>query len=354
MAARSGRVPPSSSARNANANVSARAGLPQKQPPQEAGRARGGGTHVQPGPITRAPSKEGNSFDVRMGNEADPGTAAGKAIQALVERGLVVMEANAPHDLLMDAYKQAESLWKEGAFGPALQVYDDYSALDAKLWDGALHDEENTLWIDSAQDAKKEKHTKALQVLINCMVDFGCMIIGDMKEWLGVEADSSGHALLSCYTGNHSHSIHVDNPHGAGKLPDNGVRLTLTYFLNPFWDPVQGNSAGGIDFYLTNPLDMPTSASEAKMANRHRVAPHADTMCAHLSERIAHQVIDTSGKQRWYAISLWLSLGNVREHAVSELSKMMQRGIGSRGNDDAYGGRDAVDGLSDDEDDDIY
>merc|ERR1712224_352505 len=46
-------------------------------------------------------------------------------------------------------------------------------------------------------------------------------------------------------------------------------------------------------------------------AKRLRVAPHADTMVAFLSQRIGHQIIETQGDERWYCLWLWTVDENV-------------------------------------------
>merc|ERR1711970_1689318 len=105
--------------------------------------------------------------------------------------------------------------------------------------------------------------------------------------------------MVSCYTGDRRYDCHIDNPHRAsGNYPDNGMRLTMLYFINPHWD-ANGDNSGGVDIFLTDPASTPTSASEAKKAQKLRVAPHADTLVLLLSERMAHQVVQTQGKSRW-------------------------------------------------------
>merc|ERR1711933_51470 len=114
--------------------------------------------------------------------------------------------------------------------------------------------------------------------------------------------------MLSCYTGTRSYTLHIDNPHGGdgSRLPDNGLRLTMCYYINPHWDPSDDYNGGGLDLYLTDPSQPPASASAAQQTNRIRVAPHADPLVGFLSERIAHRVIATKNKHdRWYCLTMW-------------------------------------------------
>ena len=102
-----------------------------------------------------------------------------------------------------------------------------------------------------------------------------------------LDFDRIGHVMLSCYTGDRQYTLHLDNPHGEEEdegLPDNGIRLTATYFLNPHWDPAEG-CQGGLDMFLTNPKETPASASSAKQAPKLRIAPHADTLVRGIGRR---------------------------------------------------------------------
>eukprot|EP00434_Breviolum_minutum_P001720 symbB.v1.2.001527.t1/scaffold83.1/size345278/11 len=136
----------------------------------------------------------------------------------------------------------------------------------------------------------------------------------------------------SCYTGNRSYALHIDNPHKSGgpmELPDNGLRVTLVYYINPHWDPDSGDNGGGLDVFLTDPNSAPPSASTARKAPKLRIAPHADTLAIFLAERMAHQVVETMGKERMYCLTMWcfdqFALSNFVPQ-VSQKQRDMQAG----------------------------
>merc|ERR1711878_185490 len=66
-------------------------------------------------------------------------------------------------------------------------------------------------------------------------------------------------SMLACYTGNQSYHFHIDNPEGSAGLPENGLRLSLCYFINPHWDNEGDYHSGGIDVYLTDQNGKPAS-----------------------------------------------------------------------------------------------
>ncbi|CAL1142699.1 unnamed protein product [Cladocopium goreaui] len=147
-----------------------------------------------------------------------------------------------------------------------------------------------------------------------------------------------GHAQQrSCYTGNRSYALHIDNPHKSGgpmDLPDNGLRVTLVYYINPHWDPDSGYNGGGLDVFLTDPNSAPPSASTARKAPKLRIAPHADTLAIFLAERMAHQVVETMGKERMYCLTMWCFDQFALSNFVPQVSQK-QRDM-QAGSDDEY------------------
>jgi len=287
--------------------------------------------------VAQGPGPEGNRFDVFMQEENDGVVAAEKIVQVLKTRGVCLCEANAPHDVLSQAYDEAEALWQGGQFGPPMQVYDADSQLEAQLWQQVLYqDEPKVLWM-SEETASSRRQMDALRLLSQNMLEF-CRGLGDiLSQETGISFTHSWNAMLSCYTGSRSYSLHIDNPHKSGgesALPDNGLRLSLVYYINPHWDPDSGNNGGGLDVYLSDPRVAPTSASVARKAKKLRIAPHADTLAIFLSERMAHQVVETTGKERWYCLTMWcfdhLEMSNFAPK-VSQRQRTMQQG-----SDDEY------------------
>merc|ERR1740123_578634 len=132
--------------------------------------------------------------------------------------------------------------------------------------------------------------------------------------------------MLSCYTGDRQYNLHLDNPHSGDDedgMPDNGLRMTSIYFINCHWDPNEGSQAGGLDVHLTSPKERPDSLATARAAPKLRVAPHADTLVLFLSERMAHQVIKTSGKEKWFALTMWSLNGTAMQEMPKRLMQLM-------------------------------
>jgi len=281
--------------------------------------------------VLRGPGDNGNDFDVRMAEEADGMKAAEKIIQILKEKGVCVIAANAPSELLLAAHREAMDLWDDDRFGPPIKIGDDRGKLEAMCWQSALHDEEKVCYIRTKEDNEEAMQSKAaLRALMNNMADFGGGLGPGIAEALGVKFDRFGHAMLSCYTGDRSYRLHIDNPHGCGDperptFADNGMRLSMAYYLNSNWDPELGDCAGGLDVYLTDPKQIPPSAASAKSAGKHRIAPHADTLVLFLSERMAHNVIPTSGKSdRWFCMSMFYLDGKAQQEAPRKLLQIQR------------------------------
>lgn len=276
------------------------------------------------GSIIRGPTDEGNCFDIRMADEPDGVLAAEKIAKVLQERGVCLIQANAPVDLLAAAHEEAESLWEDGEFKAPLRVHDDRSMIEAQLWGQALTDEDKVVWIRDGE-SKSVKLKNALKLLSRNLADFGGGIGPLLEKDMGIQFDRLGQAMLSCYTGDKNYSLHIDNPHAGseGSLPDNGMRLSATYFINMNWDPRSG-SEGGLDLYMSSPSETPSSAQSAKKAPKMRVAPHADTLVLYLSERMAHQVIATTGKTRWFALNLWCLNGAAMQQMTKKFLAMRQ------------------------------
>jgi len=276
------------------------------------------------GEIQVGPGPEGNAFDVRMGQEPDGKKAAEKIIERLGEVGVAVIEANAPRDLLAAACDEAETLWEDGHFGAPFQVSNTRSMMEAKLWHQALADEEKVFWIKG--DPKSEPKINALRLLAKNLGDFAGGIGSKLASDFGIEFDRFGASMLSCYTGDRQYNLHIDNPHGDedddAAIPDNGMRMTVTYYINLNWNPTEGSNQGGMDVFLTDPKDKPSSGSSAKNAPRLRVAPHADTLLIFFSERMAHQVISTKGKDKWFALTMWCLNGQAMQQMVQKLQRM--------------------------------
>eukprot|EP00930_Biecheleria_cincta_P056221 TRINITY_DN42387_c0_g1_i1.p1 TRINITY_DN42387_c0_g1~~TRINITY_DN42387_c0_g1_i1.p1 ORF type:complete len:334 (+),score=71.72 TRINITY_DN42387_c0_g1_i1:64-1002(+) len=287
--------------------------------------------------FAQGPGPDGNKFDVHMQDEVDGVAASEKIVRCLKGRGVCLCEANAPHELLSQAYDEAEALWKGNEFGPPMQVYDTDSQFEAQLWSSLLYqDEAKVLWIADEAGSSRRK-MDALKLLSQNMQDFAVGLGDIMQQELRVGFTHSWNAMLSCYTGSKSYCLHIDNPHKSGgetALPDNGLRLTLCYYINPHWDPDSGVNGGGLDVFLTDPRKAPPAASAARKAPKLRIAPHADTLALFLSERMAHQVVETSGKDRWYCLTMWcfdqVTMSNFVPQ-VSTRQRQMQAG-----SDDEY------------------
>jgi len=278
--------------------------------------------------IARGPSENGNIFDVSMSEEADGMVAAKKIVDAIKKQGICVTQANAPHDLLMAAYEEAESLWDDGLFGPPLRVYDDRSMLEAQLWNQALVDEQKVVWLKDTE-AKGAHMVNALRLLAKNMADFGGGLGELLSKEVGVSFDRYGHAMLSCYTGDRQYKLHLDNPHGdeeddEGPI-DNGMRLTMAYYINPMWKPAEGKVEGGLDVYLSDPTSAPSSAGAAKKSPKFRIAPQGDTLSIFLSERMAHEVLPTKGNTKWFCLTMWCLDGKAMQQMSRKLVERNRR-----------------------------
>jgi len=283
------------------------------------------------GEFAQEPGPQGNKFDIRMENEEDGTLAAKKIVGKLKERGVCLVQANAAQQLVMAAQDEAEGLWEDGEFTPPLRVHDDRSMLEAPLWQQALSDEEKVFWIRPNKDgqAKKAAATNALRALSEKLGEFGGGLSELIQKELGMGYDRFGHGMLSCYTGDQTYSLHLDNCHGdeddEEAFPDNGMRLTLVYFINMYWNPIKRDNGGGLDVYLTDPKEAPSSASSVKSAKVLRIAPHADTLALFLSERVAHRVIETKGDQKWFCLTMWCLQGEVMSRAMRKLHARQAR-----------------------------
>ena len=172
------------------------------------------------------------------------------------------------------------------------------------------------------------------------MADF-CAGLGPLLEKQGVAFDRLGQPLLACHTGDASHRVHIDNPHEEGGLPDNGMRVSCTYFINPQWDPEgedqapqaallrylapewHGHLPHGLLQHLERPEMPPREAPHViRSSFERRVASHMDTLVLHLSERIVHQMLPTAGAQRWYSLQLWALDGVAMQQMSRKLLAM--------------------------------
>eukprot|EP00933_Yihiella_yeosuensis_P040182 TRINITY_DN34419_c0_g1_i1.p1 TRINITY_DN34419_c0_g1~~TRINITY_DN34419_c0_g1_i1.p1 ORF type:complete len:309 (+),score=68.78 TRINITY_DN34419_c0_g1_i1:96-1022(+) len=283
----------------------------------------------------QGPSSNGNKFDIFMQDEDDGVLAAEKIVNVLKGRGVCLCEANAPPELLTEAFEEAEQLWKAGEFGPPMQVFDHDSQFEAALWQRVLYqDDPKVLWIND----EKKRQMEALKLLSQNMMDFSKGLNDILDQEMGINFSHIWNGMLSCYTGNKSYTLHIDNPHASGEnnLPDNGLRLSLTYWINPHWDPDSGSNSGGLDVYLTDPRIAPISAASARGAPKLRIAPHADTLAVFLSERMAHQVIETSGSERWYCITMWCFDQFTMSNFVPKVAQMQQAAERAENSDDDY------------------
>jgi len=289
------------------------------------------------GDIAKEPTFQGNDFDVRMQEEPDGMAAARKVVDVLKEKGVCLVQANAPQELVVSAYEEAEELYGDGKFRTPLTVYDDHSRLQVQCWSQALQDEERVYWVGQSEGASSSHITNSLRALAKNIADFGGGLAQLLEEEMGMKFDRFGNCMLSCYTGNRKYATHMDNCHGddddEGAFPDNGMRLTLVYFVNLYWDPNNTDNGGGLDVFLSDPKEAPESAAAAKGCKRLRIAPHADTLAVFLSERMAHQVIATSGDEKWFAMTVWCLNGP----AMMQMSKRLHgmRTAGRRKDDDS-------------------
>lgn len=300
------------------------------------------------GAIERGPGEHGNEFDVLMSEETDGVEAAEKIVDVLEQRGVCVCEANAPVDLLSQAFDEAEALWEAGVFGPPMRVFDQEGEQEAQVWKEVLYqDETKVLWINPEESESRVTHrTKALTRLSENMLEFCRGMSEILHRKMGISFTHLWNAMVSCYTGDRSYSVHIDNPHGgedeSGRLPDNGLRLTLCYYINPHWAPEYDNNGGGLDVFLTDPRTTPLSAASARRLKKLRIAPHADTLVLFLPERMAHQVISTRGKERNFCMTMWCYDQEVMNMFVPRVNRMRRLEWRSR-----YGGDADSDGEVD-------
>merc|ERR1711920_215347 len=140
--------------------------------------------------------------------------------------------------------------------------------------------------------------------------------------------------------GDRTYAFHLDNPanNDDHSLPDNGLRLTLCYYINPQWDPRSMYNGGGMDVFLTNPSTPPASSAAARRADRLRIAPHADTLAVFLSQRMAHQMIQTKGTDKWFCLWMWCMdeaiMGEFPQKVVEKFNSGLLGQGGAGGDDD--------------------
>eukprot|EP00928_Gymnodinium_smaydae_P071730 TRINITY_DN55232_c0_g1_i1.p1 TRINITY_DN55232_c0_g1~~TRINITY_DN55232_c0_g1_i1.p1 ORF type:complete len:333 (-),score=92.06 TRINITY_DN55232_c0_g1_i1:25-1023(-) len=308
------------------------------------------------GSVSRGPDLDGNDFDIRMSEEPDGLDAARRIVDILLKRGVCLVEANAPSELLCAAHDEAELLWQDGVFGPPLRVHDARTMLEAQLWQQTLQDDQKAVWLKKAAsegasdgDAPSvgKLPTPALQLLSKNIMDFAGGL-SPLLEDRGILADTIGRPLLTCHTGERSYSLHVDNPHGGGlgdedeqnRRPDNGMRLTAVYFINTHWDPSAEDGAsceGGLDLHLTDPARPPSGVLQAAAAPRFRIAPHADTLALFLSERMAHQVIATRSSERWYCMTSWTLNSKAMQAMLQQAASAASKAGDDDGNESGDG-----------------
>eukprot|EP00929_Paragymnodinium_shiwhaense_P009602 TRINITY_DN113838_c0_g1_i1.p1 TRINITY_DN113838_c0_g1~~TRINITY_DN113838_c0_g1_i1.p1 ORF type:complete len:342 (-),score=54.82 TRINITY_DN113838_c0_g1_i1:484-1434(-) len=289
------------------------------------------------GQIVRQPGVQGNDFDVRMAEEGDGLVAAKKIVTRLREQGACLVEANAPPELVVAAHEEAEQLWEDGAFTPPLRIECDRTLLEAKLWQHSLGDERSVVWFTPSQNDQKSYQMNALKLLAKNMTDFATGLSPLLQD-RSLEFDRFSKVMLSCYTGDRTYHLHVDNPHAGGdsNLPDNGLRLTMVYYINTHWDPDADDlGAGGLDILLAGAEEPPTDAGAIKSAPRLRIAPHADTMALFLSQRMAHQGIATKGTERWYCLTLWGIHSTSMQGLTRKLAEMGRQSADADSDDDA-------------------
>mmetsp|Transcript_109177 Transcript_109177/g.216772 ORF Transcript_109177/g.216772 Transcript_109177/m.216772 type:complete len:327 (+) Transcript_109177:92-1072(+) len=284
--------------------------------------------------LAQQPGLGGNDFDVLMQHEADGVLAAKKIVAKLKERGVCLCQANAPQQLVVAAYDEAESLWEEGNFVPPLRVHDDASLLESRLWRPALQDEDRVYWVKGSPEGGEATAgtaalaTNALRLLAGNLKDFGAGLNDQLQSQLGLSFNRLGQTMLSCYTGDRTYALHLDNCHGSededggSVLPDNGLRLTLVYYINLYWDPETGYNGGGLDVHLTDPSKTPESAAAARGTRALRIAPHADTLAIFLSDRMAHRVVETKGTDPRFCLTLWCLDGEIMQKAARTLNTM--------------------------------
>jgi len=287
--------------------------------------------------IAIEPGAEGNAFDVCMADHADGNQCSKLIADLLKERGVCLVEANANHDLLSQAFDEAEKLYEDRDFGPPLKIHDEDSRLEAQFWNSNLfQDEKEVVWVREGE-AKSEK-MQALMEIQGDMMDFAEGLGDSLEQRARIKFSHLWGTMLSCYTGDRQYSLHIDNPRSASQngFPDNGLRLTMQYWINPTWNPAENYNGGGLDVYLTDPRYTPASAAAARSAKKIRIAPHADTMCVFLSDRMAHQVIPTKGKDKWFCLTLWGFEEEVMNECIGKIAAMQDAADDQLESDDEY------------------
>jgi len=275
------------------------------------------------GKVVQAPGENGNDFDVCMGSEPDGKRAASKIVDIMKEKGVCLVEANAQTEAVYQAYEEATALWNGGEFAPPMQ---DFGAgeLEMTIWHHVLfQDDPKVKWI--GEDAGE--NMQALRHLSNNMRDFASGLSTAAGVKLGVKWNNLWDGMLCCYTGDRSYAYHLDNPSMPDEhsLPDNGLRMTLGYFINTNWTPEDGYHGGGLEVYLTDPSGPPESLAQARKCNRIKIAPHADTLVVFPSQRVAHQVISTKGKGLYFCIWMWCFQEEVMEDFPRAVQEHWQR-----------------------------
>lgn len=291
----------------ATAEEKANAGRSPGPSSRSKGVGKGAGKDNSQCVVQIAPGEDGNHFDVFFSEEKSLHTALEKIVDTLARRGVTTIEANAPPALINAAYSEALALWSAGEFGPAVGHLEGRP--EAQLWHDVLFpNDEKVFWI--REELKGPKNTDSLKALSANMWDLSRLLAEELLHQMGISYTNFWSAMLVCYSGDKSYHLHLDNPSGCEdgiNIPDNGLRLSLCYFINPHWTPQQPivtSCGGGIDVHLTEPWDTPPLA-EARKAPVIRVAPHADTLVVLLSQRMAHRVISTQGNSKWFALWVW-------------------------------------------------
>merc|ERR1712151_449955 len=109
----------------------------------------------------------------------------------------------------------------------------------------------NQIWMNVLyQDELKAKWTEednsnqeALKMLSSNMMEFARGLMEFIGPKLNLDWNAAWEGMLSCYTGDRTYNCHLDNPNfkdNDNTLPDNGLRLTVAYFINPHWSPEGG------------------------------------------------------------------------------------------------------------------
>jgi len=276
--------------------------------------------------------------DIEMSEEPDGFEAAEKICEVLTKQGVCVCEANAPYEVLVSAYDEATNLYNSRCFTPCMDGM-GASELEIELWQRTLYqDEAQSCWI--AEASEHIDKMKNLRLLAQNLQTFATSLGEPLGRLAGVHSNSMWDAMLACYTGDRTYAFHLDNPANDDdhSLPDNGLRLTLCYYINPQWDPRSNYNGGGLDVFLTNPSKPPTSSAAARRADRLRIAPHADTLAVFLSQRMAHQMIQTKGTDKWFCLWMWCmdeaTMGEFPQKVVDRYNTGLLGSGAAGGNDD--------------------